>query len=122
MHIGGRTLAALTDEEKGANYHPFNPPRRPEEYAGQPGPHQGYALTWDVIQAIAESKVSGKYHGYLIRGEWIRRDGVRFLDIAVDRAWVVENTDYQLIDGRLRWVCPECGYMSGNHRKGCANR
>lgn len=102
-------------------YVPFDPPRRPEEYLGQSGPHNGLALEHNVLDAIATSKQPGKPpHGYLVRGEWRRSDGVRFLDIAVDRAWVMSNTDYQLIDGRLRYVCPECGGMS--HRKGCSNR
>lgn len=122
MHIGGRTMARLHEDETGATYHSFNPPRRPEQYAGQPGPHNGLALTWDVIRAMSESRVSGKPHGYLVQGEWVRRDGVRFLDIAVDRAWVTENTNNQVVDGKLRWVCPGCGRLSGMHNKGCDYR
>lgn len=121
MHVtGGRV--AYADAEKGTEYHEFNPPRRPEEYVGQVGPHAGYALTWDVIQAISETRVTGKPHGYLVRGEWVRRDGVRFLDIAVDRTWVVANTNHQLIDGELRYVCPGCGRLSGAHNKSCDYR
>lgn len=105
------------------HYVPFDPARRPEEYVGQPGPHNGLALEHNVLEAIAEAKVTGKSHGFLVRGEWRRSDGLRFLDIAVDRAWVMSvDPNYQLVDGRLRWVCPECGHMSSNHRKGCGHR
>lgn len=122
IHITGRPFTPPSEDEKGAEYHPFNPPRRPEEYVGQAGPHNGLALTADVLQAIARSKVSGEPHEYVVRGEWVRRDGVRFLDFAIDRAWVVANTNYQLIGGELRYVCPGCGKLSGNHAKGCDHR
>ena len=39
--------------------------------------------------------------------------------IAVDRAWMTQNTNYRLIDGRLRWQCPVCAKLSGSHSKGC---
>lgn len=103
-------------------YVPFHPPRRPEEYVGQVGPHNGLALDHNVLDALAEARVSGKAHRYLVRGEWRRSDGVRYLDIAVDRAWVVANSNYQLVEGQLRYVCPGCGRMSGSHSKGCDQR
>ena len=116
-----RQIAAqIEDAEKGARYTEFNPPRRPEEYLGQAGPHNGLALTPDVIQAIAQGKVTNQPHPYLIRGEWVRhKDGVRFLDVAMDRAWLTANTHHQLVDGRLRWVCPVCQKLSGHHTKAC---
>jgi hypothetical protein len=117
MHITGRTIDRIT--VKGAEYVEFTPPRRPEQYVGQPGPHNGLALTHDVLTAIAQSRITGQRHPFLVRGEWIRKDGKRFLDIAIDRAWVTENTHYRLIEGRLRWVCPVCGKLSGQHTKAC---
>lgn len=122
MHIGGRTLARLTEGQKGAEYHEFTPPRRPEEYVGQSGPHNGLALTYDVLKAIGLARVSHQSHGYLVRGEWLSRDGTRYLDIAMDVAWVAANSNYQLVNGFLRWVCPSCGRMSGAHNKGCDQR
>lgn len=121
-HITGSTLARLDDAEKGAEYREFNPPRRPEQYVGQPGPHQGLALEHYVLEAIAEARVSQRPHRWVVRGEWVRRDGVRFLDIAVDRAWIDASTDFRLSDGALRYVCPGCGRRSGNHEKGCDYR
>lgn len=100
-------------------YHPFNPPRHPEEFQGIAGPHAGLALPYDVLQAMAEAKVANRPHPYIVRGEWVRSDGVRFLDVAVARQWVTQNTNYQLIDGRLRWQCPSCGKLSGTHAKAC---
>lgn len=123
IQLGGRTLGRLLEDEKGATYHRFDPPRRPEQYVGQPGPHNGLALPHSVIEAIGKSRVRGEAHGYLVRGEWVRRDGIRFLDIAVDVGWVVDNVpDMHLVGGFLRYVCPGCGRMSGNHTKGCSNR
>lgn len=120
MNFAGRTPPRLREEEKGATYAVFNPARRPEEYVGQPGPHNGLALTPDVIEAIASSRVSGRPHGYLVQGEWLRRDGVRYLDIAVDRRWVEANSHYRVDEhGQLRWVCPECGLKGGRHSKAC---
>lgn len=103
-------------------YVEFRPPRRPEEYVGQAGPHNGLALNFDTLEAIAQAKQTGKPHPYVVRGELRRSDGVRFLDIAVDRAWVVENSDYILLDGFLRWQCPGCGKLSGQHVRGCDYR
>lgn len=101
-------------------YVEFRPARRVEEYVGQKGPHFGLALSPDVLDAMAQAKVTGKAHGYLVRGEWRRSDGVTFLDFAIDRAWVDANTNYRLQDdGRLRWTCPVCGRLSGSHNKGC---
>lgn len=122
MHINGGTLARLTDDKRGAEYMPFWPHRRPEEFVGIAGPHNGLALTHDVLEAIAESRVTGKPHPFLVRGEWIRRDGVRFLDVGIDVQWVTANTDYRLVNGMLRWTCPGCGRLSGNHAKGCDYR
>lgn len=113
-------MSALPDEGRPTiEYHEFIPPRRPEEYAGQAGPHNGLALTYDVLDAMAEAKVSGRPHRYLVRGEWRRSDGVRYLDFAIDRAWVTANTNYRLVEGHLRWTCPVCGRLSGKHNKGC---
>lgn len=124
MKSVGELIGRIAKERKGAEYHPFNPPRKPEEYIGQLGPHGGFALTWEVQQAIATSRATGVPHGFLVRGEWVRKDdGVRYLDFAVDRAWVQQvDANYHLVDGRLRWVCPTCGQMSGTHRKGCDYR
>jgi hypothetical protein len=100
-------------------YVPFDPPRRPEEYVGQPGPHNGLALEHNVLDAIGQARALNRSHPYVVRGEWRRSDGVTYLDIAVDRAWVTQNTNYRLIDGRLRWQCPVCGRLSGQHTKSC---
>lgn len=103
-------------------YVAFNPPRRPEEYVGQKGPHNGLALDHNVIEAIGKAKLTGDPHPYLVRGELRRSDGVTFLDIAVDVQWVTANTNHQLVNGFLRYVCPGCGRMSGTHAKGCDQR
>jgi hypothetical protein len=103
-------------------YTEFHPARRPEEFVGLAGPHGGLALPHDVLEAIAQARVSNRPHQYLVRGEWVRSDGARYLDIAVDRAWLTASTNYQLVDGMLRWTCPACGRLSGAHSKGCDYR
>ena len=113
------TLEVIQGGRTTVEYHPFNPPRRPEEFVGIAGPHNGLALEHYVLEAIAKARVENRGHPYMVRGEWVRSDGVRYLDVAVDRSWVTANTHYQLIDGRLRWVCPECGKLSGQHAKSC---
>lgn len=100
-------------------YVPFNPARKPEEYIGQPGRHNGLALPHDTIEAIGRSRLTGQAHPFLVRGEWRREDGARWLDIAIDSTWVGANTNYKTVDGRLRWTCPECGKLSDAHGRGC---
>lgn len=84
-----------------AEYVSFYPPRRPEEFVGIAGPHGGLALPHDVLHAIAQSRVTNRPHPYLVRGEWIR-GSVHWLDVAVDVQWVINNTDYELVNGYLR--------------------
>lgn len=103
-------------------YREFIPPRRPEEFVGLAGPHFGLALEPAVLEAIAKAKIERRAHPYLVRGEWVGSDGVRFLDVAVDRSWVTNITNYELIEGQLRWRCSGCGKLSGNHQKGCEYR
>lgn len=100
-------------------YVAFDPPRRAEQYVGQSGPHNGLALEHNVLEAIGQARAFNRTHPYVVRGEWRRDDGVAYLDIAVDIAWLTANSHYQLVEGRLRWVCPICGRMSGTHTKAC---
>ncbi len=116
---GGGVLDAIRPKTE---YHPFNPHRRLEEYMGAAGPHNGLALTHDVLGAIAEARVTGRPHPYLVRGEVVRDDGVRFLDIGVDVQWVTENSNHVLVDGFLRYQCPGCQKLSGQHARGCDYR
>lgn len=92
----------------------LNPPDRPENYSPAELPH-------DVLEAIASARITGIPHQYVVKGLWTYGDR-RFLDIAVDYAWVVDNTNHQFVNGRLRWVCPGCGKLSGEHAKGCGYR
>lgn len=100
-------------------YHPFSPPRPVAQYAGQAGPHNGQALDANAYAALATSKVKGGPCELVVRGEYVRDDGVRFLDFAIDPVWLELNSNYRRVDGRLRWVCPRCGLMSGQHTKVC---
>lgn len=101
-------------------YFRFRPHRKPEEYLGQAGPHFGLALEPAVLDAIADAKATGRPNQYAVIGEWRRSDGVRFLDVGVTREWLETVTNYRLDDnGRLRWTCPECGKLGGQHTKAC---
>lgn len=93
------------------SYQLFNPPRRVEEYATQ--------VPLEIIEEVARSRLVHQPPKYLIKGEWIYADGRRFLDIAINREWVEAATNYRLTDGRLRWTCPVCGRLGGNHTKAC---
>lgn len=101
-------------------YVPFSPHRRPEEYVGQVGQHNGLALPQYALDAIATSKLARQPNQYAVLGEWRRDDGVRFLDLGVTREWLEAVSNYRQDDtGRLRWTCPECGHLSGKHAKLC---
>ncbi len=95
------------------SYVEFNPPRKVEEYPDR--------VPMDVIEEVAKSRLTHAPPKYLIRGEW-DHDGQRTLDIAINRDWVTAVSDYQLVGGFLRYVCPGCGRMSGAHSKGCDQR
>jgi hypothetical protein len=97
------------------SYERFNPPRRIEEYRAR--------VDQQVIEEVAESNLKRLPPKYLIAGEWTDPKGRRSLDIAVNREWVTAaDPNYQLVEGRLRWVCPGCSRMSGAHSKGCDYR
>jgi len=90
--IVGSTVQLIEESRKGATYHRFWPPRKPEEYVGQPGPHNGLALEHYLLEAIGQSRVTKRPHPYIVVGEWVRRaDGVRFLDIAIVPTWGVRD-------------------------------
>lgn len=100
-------------------YHPFYPNRPVAQYAGQAGPHNGQALDATAFAALADAKMSGGVCEIVVRGQWVRDDGVTYLDFGVDPVWVELHSHYRRVDGRLRWVCPTCGQMSGKHSKTC---
>lgn len=93
------------------SYEVFDPPRRIEDYPGR--------VPLEVVEETARCRLQRQPPKYLVKGEWSRPDGSLELDIAINRAWVVAISDHQLIDGRIRYVCPSCGKFSGSHAKGC---
>lgn len=95
------------------SYVEFNPPRKVEEYHDRvPG---------EVLEEVAKARLTHAPPKYLVKGEWVNGDR-RHLDIAINREWVTAVADYQLQDGHLRYVCPGCARLSGNHAKGCDYR
>ena len=97
----------LVDAPPALGYTPFNPPRRIEEYPNR--------IPSDVIEEVARCRLAKQPPKYLIKGEWSNGD----LDIAINYQWVDAVSNYHLVDGRLRWTCPQCGRLSGVHAKGC---
>lgn len=93
------------------SYVPFNPPRRIEGYPGR--------VSTEVLEEVAKCRLAHQPSKYLVKGEWTHADGRLELDIAINREWVEAVSNYQLIEGRLRWVCPVCQKMSGSHTKSC---
>lgn len=109
----------MIDLRPRTEYFRFRPHRRPEEYLGQAGPNFGLALPPYALDAIADAKVTRRPNQYAVVGEW-RREGIRFLDLAVTREWLEAVSNYRQDEsGRLRWTCPECGRLGGSHAKGC---
>lgn len=78
-------------ESLNVKYHRFNPPHLLTEYTGKPGPHAGNALPAAGYAAIAEHKTKGGSWPLVVIGEWVRADGVRFLDLGVPWAWINEQ-------------------------------
>lgn len=72
-------------------YHRFNPPHLLTEYQAKPGPHNGHALPAAGYAAIATQKTKGGSWPLVVIGEWVREDGVRFLDLGVPWAWINEQ-------------------------------
>lgn len=96
------------------SYVEFNPPRRVEDYPDR--------VPMDVLEAVATSRLTHAPPKYLVRGEWTADDGRKSLDIAINLEWMTAVAGYQLVEGHLRYVCPGCGRLSGNHNKGCDYR
>lgn len=92
------------------SYVEFNPPRGVEQYPERVSP--------EVIEEVARNRVAHQPPKYLVQGEWVY--GLqRYLDVAINRAWVDFVTNYKLTEGRLRWTCPICGKLGGTHTKAC---
>jgi hypothetical protein len=93
------------------SYVEFNPPRGIETYPNR--------IAMEIIEEVAKDRAAHRPPKYLVKGEWTYSDGRQELDIAINRAWVEAVSNYKIVEGRLRWVCPVCQKMSGTHAKSC---
>ena len=102
------------------SFHPFVPPRSVREYLGQPGPEIGdLALPPIVLDAHAAALSSGGPEEFCVVGFDQAGGGPRRLRFEVTRAFVEATTDFRHRNGKLRFLCPECGLLNGEHSKGC---
>lgn len=92
------------------SYEVFDPPRRIEDYPNR--------VPLSVVEEVAQCRLAHQPPKYLVKGEWTGGH----LDIAINREWVTVVSSYELREGRLRYVCPGCGVLSGGHGKGCEYR
>lgn len=70
----------------------------------QDGSPSEHLLPWEAIDAHAKSFVTGRPCQYIVVGEFVREDGVRFPDLAINPDWM-ESFSFRR-DGK-RWVAPE---------------
>lgn len=107
-------------------YTRFVPAHRLAEYAGQSGPEVGgQRLTPAAYEAMSIAKASGNPPELVVVGEYVRDDGVRFLNFGVPTAYIEATTDYRFHKdhnspgGRLMILCRDCGLWNGKHTKTC---
>lgn len=110
-------------------YRPFRPARSVREYGYdadgpivQDGTPSGFILPWEAIDDQAEAVVMHRPPAFVVTGEHVRDDGVRFAEIGVTTGHIESTTNYRWDEGakKLRLVCPLCGFKDGKHEKGCA--
>ncbi len=72
-----------------STYRKFRRPRSIEEYGfdadgpiRQPDSPSGFLLGWDALDAHAEAVTSSRWCPYIIVGETVRDDGMRFPELA----------------------------------------
>ena len=101
-------------------YVAFAPPHLLSEYLGRPG-HEigGQALSPYALEALAQSKTTRIPCELAVIGRHDYEDGRFYLDFAVTRAYVESVSEFRWDDGRLRLVCPSCGWKDGKHTRGC---
>lgn len=101
-------------------YNHFTPHRPLRQYRGQAGAEaNGQMLPPYAMDALAESMTSDLPCELVVLGEYVRDDGVRFLNFGVTRGYVEAMTDFLDEGGRLRLVCPTCEMKDGKHLKSC---
>ena len=91
----------------GAIHRRFYPPRSVNEYGFdargaivQEGSPSGFLLPHEAIADHAESIVKARPPMYVVTGEYVRNDGMRFPELAVSKAYA-EWAGYEEEHGRL---------------------
>jgi len=79
----------------------------------------GFVLSWEAIAAMNSGLRNHQPCEYLAIGETRYSDGTRFLDLAMNPAWIERNTDYHFLPGKLNpvFICPDCEGTGGEHHK-----
>lgn len=106
----------------------YRTPRTVREYGyedgqpvAQPGSPSGFLLPWDAIMDQAAAVTERRPPAFVVVGEFVRDDGMRFPELATPTSHIELSTDYRWDSTakRLRLVCPVCGQKDGKHAKGC---
>lgn len=106
-----------------SEYRTFRPPRGLHEFVGIPAESpSGFLLSWTALDALSASRTSGLPASLVVTGERRYEDGRRHLTYAAPRDYIEAVSDFRELDGKLVYVCPDCGLRSGKHTKTCSER
>lgn len=114
-------------------YRPYPRPRPVTDWIEEDGTilagHElgGLILNPAVLDGHARAVCDHIPEEYLVTGEDVREDGIRFLRFAMNVAWIEAKTDYRDVaepgaKPDLVYVCPECEGRSGKHSKVCKSQ
>lgn len=107
---------------------PYPHPRELTDFLGPDGTpmpgHEasGTILSYAALDALARSKTAHEPCMLVAIGEHVdERRGRRFLELAINPAWLQTRTNYRYVKGERYpvWTCPECGETNRRHRRGC---
>lgn len=90
----------------------FDANHRPIEQKASPS---GYLLPWEAIDAEAEAVSTRSRCQFVVRGEWVRDDGARFPELAVDPEWMHDQGFVHVVKGGWHLPSEDCDKAQHKH-------
>ena len=114
---------------KPSTFTPFEFARPLTDYCdekGEPLPGNEWgterALPWCAIDDLHRARAKHMPTEFLVGGEWRTDDGKTYVQLVVNPRFVEWTTNWRHLEGRFRWVCPECGLTNDAHTRACSRR